>query len=76
VLAEWFKQPGDVLIHCAAGQTRSVNTAILAKVARGCDPFTATKEVLEAVWTGYKVLGNPCHAPLKDVVDWWASRAH
>ncbi len=50
-IAAYARRPGKLLAHCAAGAYRGPTLAILAKVARGCDPFTATADVARALHT-------------------------
>lgn len=69
----YVRRPGNVLIHCAAGACRSPTIALLAKVARGADPWEAVAAIFRRTWEGR---GFPPHFtsdPTADVLRWWQS---
>jgi hypothetical protein len=45
----YARRPGRLLIHCAAGVSRSPALVLAAKLARGCDPDRAVAEIREAI---------------------------
>lgn len=49
-LWDYVRQPGRLLVHCRAGECRSANVALIAKVARGCDPFDGIRDLFKATW--------------------------
>jgi protein-tyrosine phosphatase len=48
-IAAFAAVPGKLLVHCAGGAVRSSTVAVLAKAARGCDPFLALADVARAM---------------------------
>lgn len=47
-LANFLRPSGKVLIHCQAGHGRAPCLALLAKILRGCDPYTALADIVRA----------------------------
>jgi hypothetical protein len=69
-VSEFARQPGTLLIHCAAGICRSPTYAVLAKIARGCDPFDAYRDVPKGLWEGYRTAPLLHHDPLGEILAW------
>jgi len=65
------REPGKLLVHCQAGQTRGPTLAVLALAARGTSPFQALGHVFEAVWNQRRIPCNFVPAPIKDIVERW-----
>ena len=65
-------QQKNLLVHCAAGMTRSPTIAILAlcEVEKG-NPLDYLSEVYKCLWNQRKIIGNVCHSPLKDLVNYY-----
>jgi hypothetical protein len=68
------RRPGRLLIHCAAASCRSPMLAILAKIARGCRPFEAVKEVCQGVYEGYGEFPILMREPMLGLLAWADSR--
>lgn len=73
--AEFVRDPSRPLfVHCAAGLTRSPTWAVLAKVVRGCDYWTAISEVISRIRLQYSGPSNVpilFGEPLRDIFEWW-----
>ena len=41
-IADFFRGTDPILVHCTVGQTRSPTIAVIGKVVRGTDPYTAS----------------------------------
>jgi hypothetical protein len=41
----YAKQPGELIVHCHGGVCRSTQLALVCKIARGCDPYTAIGDI-------------------------------
>lgn len=67
----YFRQPGNVLIHCAAGACRSPTLAVLALAVRGVAPWEAVDRVRRATMEqrGFEVLIHD--GPIGDITRWW-----
>ena len=49
-LRDFVEPPGRILLHCQAGMGRAPCLAMLCKVIRGCDPWTAIADIQRANW--------------------------
>lgn len=69
-IVEYSRQPGRLLAHCAAGASRGPTMAVIAKVARGCDPLLAIMEVTRALYCCGEV--SPWgHPALRDIIEYY-----
>lgn len=59
-----------LLVHCAAGRTRSPTLALVAKVMRGCPLRQALGDVACSIWDARRESVNIVHAPLRDIHVW------
>jgi protein-tyrosine phosphatase len=69
-VAQFASGQHRLLVHCAAGRTRSPTLAIVAKVARGRLLEEAIGEVSCAIWNARRESINLCHEPLRDIHLW------
>ncbi len=70
-IAEFAKQDGKLLCHCAAGLCRGPTMAVLSKVARGCTPWDAMRDVAQAMWLGYLQSPQLFNLPLTELMIWY-----
>lgn len=69
-IAAYARQPGRLLIYFRAGSCRSTAVGLLAKVARGCDPFDAIADIGWGLyWDRHKYPGWFINIAL-EIVDW------
>lgn len=77
-LADFFSEPGEVFVHCAAGQCRSPTVAIIAKLVRAPEitPWHAIHDITWSLWTHRRAA--PCwgNIPLTEIFEWWERRRH
>jgi hypothetical protein len=74
-VAGFAPDPGDkLLIHSAAGRTRSPTVAIVAKIVRGCRLREGLGDVVCSLWTARRVSANICPDPLRDILGWAETR--
>ena len=69
-IADFFKGTDPLLVHCTVGQTRSPTIAIIGKVVRGENPYTAIANITKATWETRRIVVNLCITPLKDIFLW------
>lgn len=61
-----------LLVHCAAGQTRSPTVALLIlSLVERVHPFMLLDGVYSSIWQTRGKIANICHAPLGDIVEWY-----
>ena len=70
-IAEFCRGNDRLLVHCAAGQTRSPAVALIAKVARGCDVYGAIADITRACYDERDIVPNWCLHPMRETI-WWA----
>jgi len=72
-----FGKESKLLVHCAAGQTRSPTIVlfVLSLVER-THPFVLLQDIYDSVWRGRGKIANICHAPLKDIVEWYENNLY
>ncbi len=69
---DYASEPGDLLIHCAAGIGRSATLAIVVLAARGIDPFEAMGHISRGMWTEYTIPHCPAYDSkrLNEIMQW------
>lgn len=70
IIADFFRGNYPTLVHCTVGQTRSPTVAIVGKIVRGADPYTAIADIIKATWETRRFVANLCITPLKDIFLW------
>ena len=73
-LAHFFQNQVAVLVHCAAGQTRSPTIAIIGLIARGVPFGKALGDVVTKNWEQRGIPSNICLAPLGEILEWAEKR--
>lgn len=66
-IVEYARQPGKLLVHCAAGICRAPTVAVLCKVARGCTPWQAMHDVAAGMWLAYRHAPSFGYRPLNEI---------
>ena len=75
-LADYFSSPGEVLIHCAAGQCRGPTVAMIAKLVRAPEitPWHAMHDITWSLWTHRRAAPLWGNVPLSEIFEWWERR--
>lgn len=75
-LVDYFSQPGDILVHCAAGQCRGPTVAIIAKLVRAPEitPWHAMHDITWSLWTYRRAAPLWGNVPLSEIFAWWERR--
>ena len=73
-IADFFRGNDPILVHCTVGQTRSPTIAIIGKIVRGCSPYVAIADIVQATWEKRGIVANLCITPLKDIFIWAGNR--
>lgn len=73
-IAEYARPIQPLFVHCAGGVCRSATVALVCKIARGCEPFTAIHEMYKTLWTNLGYTPLFLYEPMRDILNWWAQR--
>lgn len=65
------RQPGKLLIHCAAGRCRGPTFGVFAMMARGAVPWHAIHDITAALWQQRRTTPHWAPIPLAELFDWW-----
>ncbi len=71
-VADYAAGPGRLLVHCLAGSCRSTALALVAKIARGCDPFDAARDVVRGVYRDRGFMVGWRRETIEEVFAWAA----
>lgn len=72
-IVEYAQQQGRLLAHCAAGASRGPTMCVLAKVARGVEPFKAIDDVTRALYKcGERSIWG--HNAFRDIINFAGKR--
>ncbi len=63
-----------LLVHCAAGLCRGPTFALVAKIARGCDPYLAISDIYRGNHRDRGVAAQFFFQPIGEILDWAKAR--
>lgn len=69
-IAAYARRVGRLFVHCGWGLCRSPTIALLCKVARGADPFSAMADIGRGLWEGYEAAPQFHSVPVIDILRW------